>query len=228
MNLTKSKVVLKKINTFHDQILLSGQMSKIEKDLFLDYLREMYDLIIENNENINEISLQPLKHLDIIEDNTLEVKEEKIIDSKEEKLPKDDNPEESKLYPKMNGRAKEDPKSGVVEEVSVGDKKVNPGIESLFADESIESLSYRLSHTPISDVTKAMGINEKILIINRLFDKDQQEFNYVTAKLNYFNSFEEACNYLKTEVAVKYDWDSVAKRSKAIDFIRLVRRKYAL
>ena len=92
MNLTKSKVVLKKINTFHDQILLSGQMSKIEKDLFLDYLREMYDLIIENNENINEIPLHTLKPVDIVKVRIGEVKEEKRIDLQGREITKSDNP----------------------------------------------------------------------------------------------------------------------------------------
>ena len=232
MNLSKSKVVLKKINTLHDNILLSGTMSKIEKDLFLDYLRDMYELILEKDEDSEVESSHPLQMVrqknpaqsQTGPNEVVEQIEEVVVEEKED--PQYEMVEVAEEYGRANGHAIEGPVQLVKETVTTS-KAVSAEIENLFNEESINQHSYRFSQTPIIDISKAMGINEKILTINQLFNKDQQEFNYVAAKLNYFNTFEEASQFLKTEVAEKYKWDAESKRAEAIDFIRLVSRKYA-
>ena len=47
MNLAKSKVVLKKINTLYESLELGDEISKIEKDLLLDYVKELYESVLD-------------------------------------------------------------------------------------------------------------------------------------------------------------------------------------
>lgn len=246
MNLAKSKVVLKKINTLHDNILLSGKVSRIEKDLFLDYLRDLYAVVLEEAQVVMETPLMVKENIvvknpepelttksepyqDRIPEQEVKKSEPKIEKVKEKVVipePQYEMVEVSQSDYNTNGHIIEKTRPEQVDLPKKETKKVNPAIASLFNDESIDQQAYRFSHSPITDISKAMGINEKILTVNQLFNKDQQEFNYVATKLNYFNTFDEACEYLRTEVATKYDWSSDKNRSKAIDFIRLVRRKY--
>jgi hypothetical protein len=234
MNLAKSKVILKKINTLHENILLSGSMSKIEKDLFIDYVKELYELVLEEEESSDHSNSGKWSEEKVAE---VEI-ERKVVDDirntsshQVQELPKEApkyQQVEAQAPPRNgNGYASNALKEIPVETVKKPEKSIDPAIESLFTDDSIEHSSYRFSQSPISDISKGMGINEKILTINQLFNRDQQEFNYIATKLNYFNTFSEACSYLKTEVAPKFDWASETNRAKAIDFIRLVRRKYS-
>ena len=216
----------------HDNILLEGKMSKIEKDLFLDYLKEMYELILEKNDNENYGD-----HSSDIEDEEIKVKSDKSGREKLSKnvkegdlrstpeLPQYEMVEMTEEYSGSNGHASSSTKNADADD-SLHKKVVSESIENLFSDKTIYQQSYRFSQTPVSDISKALGINDKILIINKLFNKDQQDFNYVSTKLNYFNSYDEAAQYLKTEVAEKYNWDKESKKEKAIDFIKLVKRKY--
>lgn len=69
MNFLKSKVVLKKINALHESAeAFNNTSSKLERDLLLHYLRELYEIIAEDNSLIadaesnaaNEQSIDPL------------------------------------------------------------------------------------------------------------------------------------------------------------------------
>ena len=242
MNLAKSKVILKKIKTLHDNIELGEGMSKIEKDLFLDYLKELYEIVLDGKhkkEKKPKYSLvSDLKKSSSTKDKENNVNEfERLVEKEDVKTKKpkaseqemveiEETTSNATLEPKPNGVHKESSQNGINEGTTSTVSSIDPEILALFDEEIIDKTSYRFSQTPISDISKAMGINERILTVNLLFNKDQQDFNYVAAKLNYFNTFAEASNYLKTEIADKYEWAHNTKRSKAIEFIKLVRRKY--
>lgn len=251
MNLAKSKVILKKINTLHENIELGEGMSKIEKDLFLDYIKELYEIVLDSKSKKDKKSKHTSLEKEmkavaptpkITEVPKVEVMPTPIDNTKVVSAVIDPELEIVKSEPATMSTAQPEPASqasGVhnpapprytskpaAAPVSSPIKKVDPEIAALFDQTEMDKTSYRFSQTPIADITKAMGINERILTVNLLFNKDQQDFNYVTSKLNYFPTFEEASTYLMNEVADKYEWASGTKRSKAIDFIKLVRRKY--
>jgi hypothetical protein len=80
--------------------------------------------------------------------------------------------------------------------------------------------------TPIADLTKAMGINEKIFTVRELFKKDQDKFNDTIQHLNTLASFDEAKTYLMHGVAKDLGWDEPDMHKKAFNFIKLVQRRY--
>ena len=240
MNLAKSKLVLKKINNLYDSLELGDEISKIEKDLLLDYIKELYEMVIQIENKKDKKSKNPIeleKSFKKKEKKKNQIRTEEVEESipsspvKEnievtfEEVLAESEPIIEKISSNGNGvHLKAEP---IVNSAPSPIKKVSPELESLFDESIINQVDYRFSQTPITDITKAMGINERLLIINLLFNKDQQDFNYITSKLNYFNSFDEATQYLKSEVADKYDWANVEKREKAIEFIKLIKRKYA-
>lgn len=98
--------------------------------------------------------------------------------------------------------------------------------EEIFEQESSNDLSERLSETPIADLTKSMGINERMLTINELFDGDNQSFKKALSDLNNMHSFEQAKNYISLQLIEKYNWVHPKKRKKAKIFIKLVKRRF--
>lgn len=96
----------------------------------------------------------------------------------------------------------------------------------LFEFKEATELSEKLSMQPIRDLTKAMGLNEKIFTINELFGGDSTAFDTTVRKLNTFATFEKAAEYLASGVAHTYDWPNRKKKKKALNFIQLVKRRY--
>jgi hypothetical protein len=93
----------------------------------------------------------------------------------------------------------------------------------LFEEKMKKELSDKLGETPLDDIRKGMGLNEKMLILNELFDGKHQEFDDAVHTLNTIGSFESAKNVLAT-LSQRFDWASKEKFAKP--FIRLVRRRY--
>ena len=79
---------------------------------------------------------------------------------------------------------------------------------------------------PIKDIKKAMGLNERIFTVNELFGGDQAIFDLTTDTLNKLPDFTQAKNFLMRNAASKYNWDKKGKKSKAKNFIKLVKRRY--
>jgi hypothetical protein len=102
----------------------------------------------------------------------------------------------------------------------------DPELEEIFEIKSAKELSEKLSQLPIPDLTKAFGLNEKIFTINELFGGNAELFTRVVQRLNSMDNFSEAKTYLIDEVAVKEEWSAPDKKKKAIEFIKLVKRRY--
>jgi len=59
-------------------------------------------------------------------------------------------------------------------------------------------LGDKLSMSPINDMTKSMGINEKIFTITELFGGDNDIFNTIVRRINELDTYQEAKAYLAT------------------------------
>ncbi len=220
MDFKKSKALLKKINVLHDSALdFEGSMTSMERDLLLQYLRDLYEMILHEGQS----------------DSVLPARERSV--SKVEVAPisatvRNVEPVQSAPVPKaapvITQSSTEEifaEKPSIVEPKPEGGKKKEK-LAVLFASDDSKDLRSKFSSLPISDISKSMGINDKILTINELFGGDQSLFNNVVKELNGFNSFNEAQQYLIGDVAKKQGWYEDQKKGKAMTFIKLIRRRY--
>ena len=98
-------------------------------------------------------------------------------------------------------------------------------VNEKFAQQTSQlSIADRLGKQPISDLSKAIGINEKFLFINDLFKGENTDYNSAISDLNAFNSFEEAQDYIHTVLQPKYQWK--LKNSSEKKFIKFIERRY--
>ncbi|MBK9291682.1 MAG: hypothetical protein IPM52_08670 [Bacteroidetes bacterium] len=85
------------------------------------------------------------------------------------------------------------------------------------------TLAARLGKSPISDLRKAIGINDKFLFINELFEGNIQQYNHAIDELDGFKSYNGAKTYL-IELSVLYGWDPESAAAQKLH--ELIERKF--
>ena len=82
-----------------------------------------------------------------------------------------------------------------------------------------------LSAGPIKDLRKAIGINDRFLFINDLFNGDESVFERSVKTINGFSIWPEADYWIRRELKTKLGWkeDSLSVRH----FDQLVRRRFS-
>lgn len=80
----------------------------------------------------------------------------------------------------------------------------------------------KLQNKPITDLAKAIGINDKFLFTNELFDGDSALYAETVNRLNEMDDLNEAIIYLQDN----FSWSATSEA--ASKFIDLLRRKFAL
>jgi hypothetical protein len=81
----------------------------------------------------------------------------------------------------------------------------------------------KLQENQVSDLRTTIGINEKFLFINELFDGDMRIYDEAIHKLNASTTLAQA-DMLLLDLKIVYNWDSESPTVKK--FVELVRRKF--
>ena len=104
-------------------------------------------------------------------------------------------------------------------------KPVKPQQRSLndLFNEQKQDLGDKFQQTKISDLTKAMSINDKFLFIRELFKNKSEEFSRAIHTLNGCENIEEAFDIMEG-LKKQYFWDSTSSAYLAL--CDLVRRKF--
>lgn len=86
-------------------------------------------------------------------------------------------------------------------------------------------LQQRLKDTPIKDLRKAIGINDRFRFINELFRGDEAMYERSIKTINNFNIYPEAEYWISRELKVKLGWDNDS--DVVLTFDQLVKRRFA-
>jgi len=242
MDLQKAKILLKKINALHKSMGADKEhVAPIEKDLMLNYIRQLYEVFLEQT-TVPKVASKP--KLEIVEPVPTPRPKKETPPKPQEPKPEiaqiekvKEPPASAKFYkaPRVielpdslkEFTETEAPDSETKTQTLTAKPKVeNKELENLFRIPKAKELSEKLSELPIKDLKKAMGINERIFTINELFGGEKAVYDAVIASLNKLDNFEKAKAYLIENVSVKYNWTEKGKKKKAVNFIKLVRRRY--
>lgn len=82
-----------------------------------------------------------------------------------------------------------------------------------------------LKETPVKDLRKAIGINDRFLFINELFRGDESMYERSIRTINSFNIFPEAEYWINRELKVKLGWQ--ADHPAVLQFDHLVKRRFS-
>jgi hypothetical protein len=91
--------------------------------------------------------------------------------------------------------------------------------------EQTREIAQKLQEVPIRDLRKAIGINDRYLYINDLFNGDEAMFERSVKTLNQFSILPEAEFWMQRELRIKLGW----KEDNALvqQFVQLVRRRFS-
>jgi hypothetical protein len=99
-----------------------------------------------------------------------------------------------------------------------------PSIHDQLKQEA-SNIASDFQETPIRDLKKAIGINDRYLFINELFRGDETMYERSLKTINGFAIFPEAQYWIQRELKVKLGWND---RSETVDhFHQLVKRRFA-
>ena len=108
-----------------------------------------------------------------------------------------------------------------IEEIKQMEQSINDKFKN-GADE--KSLAQTLQQIPLEDLMSSIGINQKFRFISQLFNEDQSAFESSINRLNSFNSYIEADEYLQNTLSEQYGWD--LKDSAVKELVDLTQRRY--
>jgi hypothetical protein len=156
-------------------------------------------------------------------------KEEEIIVIKEQMLPKPE-PVSVKHEPvwmvntKIEAPTLVEPKKQVFELNETMGTNGENSINEKLREEKTE-LGNTLHDTPVKDLKKAIGINDRYLFINELFRGDETRYERSIKTINSFNILPEAEFWIRRELKVKFGWN---EKSEAVAlFDQLVKRRFS-
>lgn len=236
---------LHKISALTENAISDGQFSPLERELILSYIRELYDIVLDEKHPLDvrqapvvvERKMEPVyaepirqpeapKATPIAEPIVIPqpVVQTVVVEEKVVAIPQP----EPVLVQVVEEVVKVEPvKQAEIQKPSfVPSAASADALSELFVDEKISDLSDKLAQSPVKDLTKSMGINERIFTQQELFGNNQAHFSETLEGLNKCQSFDEAKQYLVHNVICKYDWVAEQNIKKAVTFIKLVKRKF--
>jgi hypothetical protein len=90
---------------------------------------------------------------------------------------------------------------------------------------NVLELRSALNETPIRDLKKAIGVNDRFVFISQLFRGDEVMYERSLKTINGFRILPEAEYWMERELKVKLGWDENREATK--QFYQLVRRRFS-
>jgi hypothetical protein len=243
MNLQPAGTLIKKITSLFNNLDSDGTVTQIEKDLMRSYLRQLYEEFSDEKspaEPINPVVRQPEPIAP-----PLPKQPEPVVYTPPPVVPvvvaPPPTPEPIVVAPIISYPPPPPEPTPVIQTPPVvivntpiveipassfnGGSSGRSGFDQLFSQRKATELSEKLSETPISDLTRALSINDRLLYMNELFGRDMKALEEALAVLNKFHNLDAAKGYVIT-LAEQYNWSADEKTETANAFIRLVKRRY--
>ncbi|HMH22044.1 MAG TPA: hypothetical protein VK563_09720 [Puia sp.] len=90
---------------------------------------------------------------------------------------------------------------------------------------NVLELSHALNETPVRDLKKAIGVNDRYVFINQLFRGDEVMYERSIKTINSFRILPEAEYWMERELKVKLGWDETREVTR--HFYQLVKRRFS-
>jgi hypothetical protein len=260
MNLAQTKIYLEKIIALYKNMSADERnISPIERDLMLSYIRQLYETCLgtpsvsttaQAQKTVQTSPLPPKVELPRVEQPLVAPPVAVAAPPKAEPPPVVETPRyvapppvapapvvEAPRYvapppvapasvveaPHYVAPPPETPRPRVAQAPASG---LSAEIEALFEEQMGKEISDRLSNAPVADLTKAFGLNDRLLMQNELFLGNKTAFDETLKDLNNASSFDTARAFL-ADIAVRNNWNLNAERQKhAKAFIKFVRRRF--
>lgn len=223
--------LLNKVNQQAQILVHLPNIVRIDVDLLLSEIRQVYDKTLDLQIKIEASRLEPKP--EVKRDNPYMPVPEPVIQPVAPHTPKEEEPllftepEIEKPAPTVVFEYIPPPKvvipdppipAPLVIPTPAGQpKSLHQAYEEQTADHSIAA---RLQYNPINDLRSAIGINDKFLIMNQLFKGSMEQYNSAIERLNGFYNYEDAEIFLGS-LKILHDWaDDLPANEKLLHFVK--------
>ena len=90
---------------------------------------------------------------------------------------------------------------------------------------NVLELAATLKDSPVRELKKAIGVNDRYVFINELFRGDEVMYERTIKTINNFKILPEAEYWMERELKIKLGWDD--NRDITRQFYQLVKRRFA-
>jgi hypothetical protein len=104
--------------------------------------------------------------------------------------------------------------------IGTGSSSLNDKLRS-----DVSDLKSALNDTPVRDLKKAIGVNDRYVFINQLFRGDEVMYERSLKTINSFRILPEAEYWMERELKVKLGWDE--NREATRHFYQIVKRRFS-
>jgi CRISPR/Cas system CSM-associated protein Csm2 small subunit len=246
-------VLLMQLREFYEAVLYAEMSKKVEpvQKVETTVLKEKSQIVFTKEEQVEKkLEPEPIKtNVPEVIENKPEIKEKPLaqIEEKVEIV----KPIEEKVVPvletkevevveqpvvKETSKIEESPKiekvelpiqNEIVDPIAKQDEfEFNPDFEELFIFKQATDLAAKLSESPVSDLSKVLGVNEKLLYTRELFGGDNAKFANAVSFFNNAGYFDKARSFMEYNLIEEYAWLSKEKKATAREFVKLIRRRY--
>ena len=201
---------------------------QVEKKLEPEPIKTIVPEVIENKPEIKEKPLAQIEEkveiVKPIDEKVVQVLETKVVEVVEQPVVKETSKiEESPKIEKVELPIQNE----IVDPIAKQDEfEFNPDFEELFIFKQATDLAAKLSESPVSDLSKVLGVNEKLLYTRELFGGDNAKFANAVSFFNNAGYFDKARSFMEYNLIEEYAWLSKEKKATAREFVKLIRRRY--
>jgi hypothetical protein len=161
--------------------------------------------------------------------------EHEVLSKQKEEVKRAENPQPQKqqIQPEKekNGESFFDPME--IPTLALKQQEINETIaangeslnDKLKSSASYKEIGHSIKGTPIKDLRKAIGINDRYVFINELFRGDETMYERSIKTINSFNIYGEAEFWIKRELKLKLAWPDDNEAVQLFD--ELVKRRFS-
>lgn len=227
-----SEIVGKMSNQVNFLIRKNLLMSQLDVDIMMENTRELYDAIcsVRCNMDVDAIPME----IENDDESALTHDAQQQTKSEDEEIIKEIQPErqdDEEIFEQNNEL--EMPDVDDIEYADNDDSGIRTYIKTNVEEphtigERLEqkednSLAARLQRKPVTDLMAAIGINDKFVLLNELFNGSMEKFNKSIRTLNSFSTLFGARTYM-SELQIELQWDCDSEAYKKLS--DLIERRF--
>jgi hypothetical protein len=224
----------------HDAVDIynNQQLSRIEMDLLMGKVRGLYDKLISMDRHYPYANRPPQEEVppEYNPPRQQPAAKEPTPSSVEQKPQEQEKqtPPKPKPTPETSQELQSQPASEATWKGSENNKGDTPEIvadkyqnsrtfrhDDLASKQPQNNLSSRMQSKPITDLSKAIGLNDKFLFIRELFEGDKDRYHEAIQIINEMPNYQEAEAYIRQ----RFEWSE--DKPEVVRFMDLVRRKFS-
>lgn len=243
---THIAVLIEKINYLFNSIQHGGGMvNKIDKDLMMGYVRELYEVTMSLQPDLPQPT-NPYQQQSFYPQN---LQQQPPPPPPQQQMPPYQSPSYQNMPPPINegtnygqppqenvpgnnyGQSIHQSYSNQAQKKTLSDLyTIKTGKEKRSVNERLNTtkteLADKLKKAPIKDLKVFIGLNKRFSYINFLFNNNSRLYDEAIDKINGSKNYEEAMNYIESELVPKFKWH--AEDETVSEFYNIVERRFLM